>query len=144
MARNSRDFTIDALLQLKDAGAITADAAAQVSGAAKVLDLGLGRIDARIVVDVTAIDVSSGDESYLIKTQFSNTSDLSAGVVGGTALHLGDSTVTLNSADSVVGRYEISFTNEINGTLYRYMRLFTDVGGTTPSINYVAYVVQDF
>lgn len=143
MARNQKDFTFDANLQLKDAGAVTADGADQVSAANKILDLGVGRFDGRCIVDVSAIDVSSGDENYLIKTQFSSTSDFSAGVIGGPILSLGKaSTLVGESADSVVGRYELPFSNEINGTTYRYMRSYHDVSGTTPSINYKNFVVQ--
>lgn len=139
MARNQKDETFDFTMRLKDAGAITADAAAQVGGAAAVLDLGASRVDGRVVIDVSAIDVSSGDELYNLKAQFSNSSTFASGVIGGPLLALGDSTVLIGeSADSVVGRYELPFTNEINGTTYRYMRMYTDVTGTTPSINYVA------
>jgi hypothetical protein len=142
MARNQKDFTPDTSTRLKDAGAITADAAAQVGGSAAILDLGLSRVDGRVIIDVSAIDVASGDESYLLRTQFSNSSTFASGVIGGPIVQLGDSTVLIGeSADSVVGRYELPFCNEINGVTYRYMRMYTDVGGTTPSINYVANVV---
>lgn len=144
MARNQIDFTYDNALLLKDAGAITADAAAQVSSAAKILDLGAARVDARVIVDVSAIDVASGDESYLLRAQFSNSATFASGVIGGPILQLGDSSVLIGeSADSVVGRYELAVTNQINGTTYRYMRMYTDVGGTTPSINYTAFLVQE-
>jgi hypothetical protein len=143
MTRNSKDFTYDHDLRLKDAGLIAADAAAQVGGADKILNLGLGRVDGRVIVDVTAIEVATGDESYRIKTQFSNSATFASGVVGGTQLHLGDSSVLIGeSADSVVGRYELPFTNEINGTVYQYMRIYTDVTGTIATgINYVANCV---
>lgn len=143
MARNQKDETFDAQMQLKDAGAITADAAAQVAAANAIIDLGAARVDGRVVVDVSAIDVVTGDEIHLVKTQFSNSSSFASGVIGGTLLALGGATALVaESAASVVGRYELPFTNEINGTTYRYMRLYTDVGGTTPSINYTAFVVK--
>jgi hypothetical protein len=143
MTRNSKDFTYDHDLRLKDAGLIAADAAAQVGGADKILNLGLGRVDGRVIVDVTAIEVATGDESYRIKTQFSNSATFASGVVGGTQLHLGDSSVLIGeSADSVVGRYELPYTNEITGTVYQYMRIYTDVTGTIATgINYVANCV---
>lgn len=143
MPRPSRDFTFDASLQLKDAGAITADAAAQVAGSAKVLDLGAARIGGRVIVDVTAIDVASGDESYALRTQFSNSKTFASGVIGGPALNFGHSSVLPGeSASSAIGRYELPFTNEINGVIYQYMRMYTDVGGTTPSINYGAFATH--
>lgn len=144
MARNQKDFTYDNQTLLKDAGAIAADAAALVAAVAKIHDAGAARFDGRVIVDVSAIDVSSGDESYFIRSQFSNSSTFASGVIGGPMLQLGDSTVLIGeSADSVVGRYELPVCNEINGVTYRYMRIYTDVGGTTPSINYTAALVVE-
>ena len=49
----------------------------------------------------------------------------------------GDTTAT-------TGRYILPVRNEINGTWYRYARLYTDVTGTIATgINYTAYVAQD-
>lgn len=145
MARNQKDFTYDNAVLLKDAGAITADAAAQVGGSNRILDLGAGRIDARIIIDVAAIDVSSADESYNLRSQYSNSSTFASGVVGGPNMQLGAAAVLIGeSAASVIGRYEMKCSNEINGVIYRYMRMYTDVGGTTPSINYTAYLAQEF
>lgn len=143
MARNQKDFTYDADLRLKDAGAVTADAAGTVGGSAKVLDLGAARFNGRVILDVTALDVATGDEAYRIRTQFSNSASFASGIVNGPEQLLGDSTLTLGSADSIVGRYEIPFASEINGATYRYMRIYTDVSGATSvSIDYSAFVVQ--
>lgn len=146
MARNQKDFTFDYALQLKDAGAVSADGAATVGGSAKILDLGQSRFDGRVIIDVTAIEVDTANEHYLLKTQFSDVADFDTGsevIKGGTALHMGDLTVTKDTADTPVGRYELPFTNEINGTTYRYMRMWTEiVGGTVVTgINYTAFVV---
>ena len=144
MARNSHDFTPDAEFLLKDAGLVAADAAAQVDAADKIVNLGAGRVDGRVIVDVSAIEVASGDESYRIKLQFSSSSTFASAVIGGTQLHLGDSSVLIGeSADSATGRYEIPFTNEINGTVYPYMRVYTDVAGTIATgINFTARGVK--
>jgi hypothetical protein len=143
MPRNRIDFTFDYNLRLKDAGLVAADAAAQVGGVDKILDLGASRVDGRVIVDTTAVEVASGDERYLVKAQFSNSSTFASGIVGGPALDIGDSSVTKDSADhGAVGRYELAFTNEISGTTYRYMRMFTEVQGTIATgINYIANAV---
>jgi hypothetical protein len=144
MARNQNDFTLDVNLQLKDAGLVAADAAAQVSSAAKVLDFGQSRVDARVIVDVSVIEVDSNDERYFIRAQFSD-DDFAASIVGGTVLELGALEITDAEVDTPVGRYELPFTNEINGVTYRYMRLFTAVEGTIAGgggINYTAWVVK--
>lgn len=139
MARNQKDFTYDNALRLKDAGLIAADAAGAI-----VLDLGDARLDGRVIVDVSAIELDAGDEAYRIRTQFSDSATFASGIVNGAELLLGDSSVSLSSADSPVGRYEIPFANEINGVTYRYMRLYTDVAGSTitAGINYAAFVAQ--
>jgi hypothetical protein len=124
--RNSR--TYDNLLLLKDAGAVTADGAAQVGGQARVVDVGLGRFEAVAVVDTSALDMTTTDETYRVAIQGSVDSAFT------TPVELGSGTV------SVAGRREIHFGNEIGGTIYRYLRAYLDVGGTTPSINCTIYV----
>jgi hypothetical protein len=137
-------YTFDKDLQLKDAGLVAASAAAQVGGAAKILDLGAGRFDGVVVVDLAAVEVATGDESYHIECQFSNDSAFGSTNIVGASVKLGDSTVNFGSADTpATGRVEIPFTNEILGTIYRYMRLFTRIAGTIATgINYTAWVAQ--
>jgi hypothetical protein len=137
----SRSYNFDIQTLLKDAGAITASAAAQVSGAAQILDMGAARFEAMAVVDVTALDISSADESYRILIQGSNSASFASGIqnlanadLGATAARPG------GAADSLVGRYELMVTNEQADVTYRYIRAYTVVGGTTPSINYTAFL----
>lgn len=145
MARNQKDFTFDADLQLKDAGLVAADAAATVGGAAAILDLGASRFDGRVIVDVSAIEIASNDERYAIKCQFSSSSSFASGIISGTLLWLGALEIDIGAdTDYTTGRYELPFTNQINGTTYRYMRLYTDVAGTIATgINYTAFVVAE-
>lgn len=140
MARNSKDFTYDNALLLKDAGAVTASGNATVAAAARILDLGPGRVDGRVVCDVSAIDTASNDEGYTLQVQGSNSPSFASGIVALATKQLGDATVTGNSADTGVGRYEIPFQNEENGVVYRYLRLRYVIVGTTPSINFTAFV----
>lgn len=141
MAKQQRAGTFDVNLQFSGGeSAITASAAAQVGGSAQILDLGAGRVDAVAVLDVSAIDVSSGDEKYQLELQFSSSSSFASVGFIGPVLILGDSTVAFTTADSTTGRYEVPFCNEQNGTRYRYARLFRRLSGTTPSITSTAYV----
>lgn len=139
MGQNS--YTFDADLQLKDAGLIAASAAAQVGGQAKVLNLGKGRVHAIAKIQVTAIEVQT-DEKYELELQFSDSPTFASGIVTGPTLKLGHTTVVPgNSANSVIGEYELPFTNELNGTRYQYCRLFTRIAGTIATgINYFAFV----
>lgn len=141
--RQSHDGTFDALLQLKDAGLVAADAAATVGGQARIVDLGAAYVSGRAIIDVTAIEVASGDEAYRLRLQFSQSSTFASGIVNGAELVLGDSSITGSSADSATGRYEMPFSNEIGGTQYRYARLYVDVQGTIATgINFIAFIVK--
>jgi hypothetical protein len=137
MAINQKGFTYDHALLLKASAAVTATAASTI------LDLGASRVDGRVIADVSAIDVSSGDESYRLRVQLSNSATFASGIFCPVTLELGDSTVTGNSADSAVGRYEVPFSNEVNGVTYRYVRVNQVIAGTTPSYTAILYIVKD-
>lgn len=129
---------LDVALLLKDAGAITADGVTQVDGADKVLEIGHGRYTGEIVVDITAIDVASGNETYAIRTQFSDDAGFGSGVVNGATLEVG---AAVSGADATeAGRYVLPFTNVVGDVQRKYMRVFVDVGGTSPSIDFQAFV----
>jgi hypothetical protein len=140
----SRTYTFDALTQLKDAGAVAASAAAQVASTNKILDMGAGRFDGTVIVDVSAIDVSSADEIYDIVIQGSNSSTFASGIENLAQLNLAAAAVRDGGGQvSTVGRYEIGVTNEQVDIVYRYIRAYTKVAGTTPSINYTAFLSND-
>jgi len=134
----------DGLLQLKDAGAITASAAAKVAGADKIIDLGAGRVEGTLIVITTAVEVDTGNELYSIKLQGSDVADFTTSpkIKNLATILVGDSSVTGEDADSPAsGRYEAHFTNEQNGVVYRYARVYTLVAGTVVSgINYIAFL----
>lgn len=138
----SRSYGFDILTLLKDAGAITANAAAQVGGSNKILDLGANtRVDAVVVIDVTAIDISSGDELYYITAQVSSSSSFASDIQNVGTMNFGKSAVRLGGAiDSLIGRYELPVCTEQADVMRQYFRLYTTVGGTTPSINYTAFL----
>jgi hypothetical protein len=136
-----KNYTFDKSLQLKDDGLVAASAAAEVASVAKILDLGDGRVDAVVVLDISAIEVASGDESYHIEAQFSNDSAFGSTNIVGSVLKTGDSSVNFGSVDTVVGRYELPVTNEFAGTRYRYMRLYTRIAGAIATgINYTGWL----
>lgn len=150
-ATQRRSYSLDATQILKDAGAITASAAAQVGGAAKVLDTQGGNSSTVaavyrgiLLIDISAIDVSSNDEIYDIIVQGSDSATFASGIENLAQLNLGAAATRDGGAGvSLVGRYELPFINEQAGLAYRYLRAYTKAAGTTPSINYVATVVHD-
>lgn len=124
--------TYDNLTLLKDAGAVTADGAGTVASVARVLDLGAdAKTNGIVVLDTSAVDTSSADETYRVVIQGCNAIGFGSGVVELASL-----------AVTATGRNEAAFSTRQGSTNYRYVRLFTDVGGTTPSINFTAYIAK--
>lgn len=145
-----RTYTYDINLLFKDAGALTTSVAWQVSAANKIVDTNNGatgnpsRWDAVMVVDVSAIDVVTGDEFYHLLVQGSNSASFASGIHNMGGLFLGGASVSGIPTVSTIGRFEIQFSNEQNNVLYRYLRGFLVTGGTTPSINFTAFAAINF
>lgn len=140
-------FTYDGDLELKAAGLVAATANGSL-----ILDVGTGLLDAFAVIDVTALEIASNDESYEVVIQGSSDSDFSvaANICPLASITLGDKAATRLAAgvlalgtDGTVGRYALPFRNEQNGTTYRYIRLKTIVSGAVATgINYSAFVAK--
>lgn len=162
---NQRTYSFDANTVLSDnAAAYTATGYAQAYGADGVVDLGgnqgvtitlpsiddvssitpqQARIDAMLVVDVTAIDIASGNETYKIMLLVSNDPNFAAGNVvqaAGVMVGKGASLDGINMKDSVTGRYELGFTNNIAGSIYQFAKLYLVLAGATPSINISSFI----
>lgn len=139
----NNSYMIDILLEMKDAGAITADAAAQVGGSNKIIDLGEGFVEGNLLIDVSAIDFTTGDETYDLIFQLSSKSDFATVIANKIKIQYGDARGGSNDLDqNFVGREVVPFNNEHQGVIYQFARMFTDVGGTTPSINYTANLTK--
>lgn len=144
MARNLLTATFDAATELKDAGAITASGAGQVSGAPRVVNVGNGLINAVLVIDVDAIDIVTGDEGYTVTLQGSTDATFATNVQNVASRRVGDSTTTGESADAGIGRYTLPVINQAkDGTPLPYLRIYTTVAGTTPSVNFRAWLTKN-
>lgn len=150
-AKSRPTYTFDIDLLMKDAGLVAADAAWGVGGSAKVLDVGDGRYCGYAVIDVSALEIASGDERYDLLIQGSSKSDFASDIVILAALPVGDGS-TIGAAyagsgvdvDDAAGRYVLPFTNERNNIYYRYIRGFTVVTGTIATgINFSAFVAKE-
>lgn len=149
---NDRTYSFDANLQLSDnAAAYAASGWTQVGGAQAIIDLGgnqgatpvqNARIDAVAIVDVTAIDISSGNETYKVLVVGSNDPGLATGNVclGAIELCVAGAGDVPNNASNVTGRAEIMFTNNLAGNFYEYVGLYLVIAGTTPSINIESFI----
>lgn len=144
----TRTFPFDTELQLHDgATAVTADGAGQVGGAAKIIDMiGAANFTADLVIQVTALDITTGDESYEFLLQGSSSATFASDIATLGRIKLGDST-TLGSgvsADSAIGTHVAGVHNHVTQvggvSSYRYIRVFIDVTGTTPSFTGKIYL----
>ncbi len=144
-AKQRPNFIFDAALELKDAYLIGTggDAAGQVDSVDKIVDIGTGLFRGMCVLDVTAIEIASNDEVYEISVQGSSSSTFASTIVDLGNIKLGALEVIGGDLDSAVGRYELPFSNRLNNTYYRYIRIYTDVSGAIASgINYSAFVTK--
>lgn len=147
---NNRTYTFDINLQVSDGGAYTASGALTTGGTPTVLDLGgnqgqtpvlQARTDFVLIIDVTAITVS-GTQTYQFDILLSNDPTFGLGnVVMGPGLQLGVGTSlrNANSANSVTGRYELGFTNNVAGSIYEFMQVFL-TAANSPNITVEAFV----
>lgn len=124
--------TYDNLTLLKDAGAVTADGAGTVASVARVLDLGDAKTEGRVIIDTSAVDFTTGDETQDVILQGCNLIGFGSGVVQLASL-----------AITATGRNEAPFTTRQGSTNYRFVRIYTDVSGTTPIDNYTAYIAKN-
>lgn len=134
----------DAGMQFKDAGLVAVSAAATVAAAAKVVDLGTGLFKGCMILDVSAIEVATGDEKFTICIQLSSDPAFADDATSATAtmLELGAATPLLLGAVSTPGRYKVYFDNEYDGAIYRYARVYTVVAGAVATgINFSAFAV---
>ena len=140
-AKHRPSFTFDAELEFKDAGLVAADDAGTVDSVDKIVDLGEGLFEGNLVIDVTAIEIASNDERYEIQMQFSDSATFASGVVGGATQVLGALEVLIGTdTDSTTGRYVLPFRNEVNGTWYRYARVYVNCSGNIATgINFSAW-----
>jgi hypothetical protein len=131
------NYTYDDALSLKDAGLVAESAAGSV-----ILDLGAGFVEGDVVIDVSAIEVANGDEKYTVHLEGSNVAAMTSGSVTLANLPLGNATAPADAATGT-GRFVLPFRNEQNGTLYRYVRIYTTVAGSIASgINFSAFIAK--
>lgn len=144
------DFIYDADLLLEDSldssGAVSAIVASQVGkvlDVAKIIDLGDGLVEGYMIVDIDAIVTDKADLLYEIFLQGAQSATFAtAGLVRNlAALELGagelltNATATTGDQGAAGDRYVIPFRNEINGEIFRYVRVYQEIAnGTGESI----------
>lgn len=137
MANLYSQFIYDDATSLKDAGLV-----ASTTTETTIVDLGDGLFDGFLVLDVSAVEVASNDEIYLVCLEGSTVSGMATGSVCLAQIELGNATAPAD-ADTGTGRFAVPFRNEQNGTLYRYVRIYTEVSGTIATgINFSAFLAK--
>ena len=137
MANLYSQFTYDDDLSLKDAGLV-----ATTTTETTIIDLGAGNVDGFLILDVSAVEVASTDEIYLIVLEGSNVAAMTSGSVSLANIEMGNATAPAD-ADTAVGRFAVPFRNEQNGSTYRYVRIYTEVAGTIATgINFAAFIAK--
>jgi hypothetical protein len=119
------------------------------------IDIGPGVFDGVVTVDVSALDVSSGDETYRLvlfgsnDAAFTNGNQEILGVMDFAAATAGRLVATIPSASPTIpatgktsSRFYMLFTNHKEQYVFRYIQFYLVAGGTTPSITLKAWVAQ--
>lgn len=134
----NNNFLYDDALSLRDASLLAATATETT-----ILDLGAGLVYGNLVIDVSAIEVATGNEKYTIHLEGSNVAAMTSGSVTLANIPLGNATDPADAATGT-GRFVVPFRNEQNGTNYRYVRIYTLVAGTIATgINFSAFLAMD-
>lgn len=133
----------DAETELHDgAAAITTSGVGQVGGADQILDVGDGVAEVDFVALVTSLDFTTGDETYSLIVQGSSTPDFSSDIVSHGEIRLGNGVAGADD-DTSPGQRILGVSNErASGDTSRYIRLYILVGGTSPSITFMAYLAK--
>ena len=149
MANLHSQATYDAALLLKADAAVGATANGSL-----ILDVGAGMCKGDVIIDVTALEIDSNDESYEIVLQGSSDANFgtAANVTSLCSVTIGDKVATRLASgvfqvgtDDTIGRFTLPFRNERNGTTYRYLRIKTIVVGTIggDGITYSAWLAKE-
>lgn len=136
--------TFDYSLYLDDGGSITASAAGEIGGTDKILDLGAGLVEGSVIVDVTELDVDTGNEIVTLGVQISSSATFASDYYQVASLQIGDAAAIAGDTDMTTGRYVIPFNNLIkDGTTKRYMRMYWTIAGTVAGFSATAYLALE-
>ena len=126
---------------LKDAGLVASSTAGQVDSSDVIVDLGEGLVEGNLIVDVTASEIADNNEAYDIQIQGSSESDFADTIEVLASMKLGANEVLDGDQDSAIGRYQVPFRTEKNGTIFPYVREYCTCAGTVSTgINFSAYL----
>jgi hypothetical protein len=143
----------DILLEVRSAGAAALSSASAdrqtfawegpfVNPDVVPLDLGNGRFVGKMIIDVQSMDIVSEDEEYTFVVLGHNDAVDEAFPLGSLTLGAKDIQPHANAIDSLPGRYEINFSTDQGEVVYPKISLGVLIFGTTPSLDFTAYVTK--
>lgn len=120
------------------------------------VDVGNGLWEGRLTLEITALDLASGDETYRLMLLGSNdaafgngnveilaTQDFAAASAGRLLPTVVPASNSMPPAGRQSGRFVAPITNLRGAFLFRYLQLYALLGGTTPSISLSAWLAAD-
>jgi hypothetical protein len=105
-------------------------------GATAIYDFGTSGVEwvGYLVATVSALDHASGNETYVMGIELSNSATFASGVVSTATLPL--TAVTVGDPPALL------FSNKVGATVYRYARMRKTLGGTTPALTLTAFLAK--
>jgi len=155
--KSARGRIMDDLLLLKAKGTVaTSMIGENPIGTDKYIDTGGGRTRGDVVYNVYNVGIGATlGTSCLVtfrlqgskNTSFTTGCDLVITELGKANMLTGNSslaTTSLSTPSFLEGRYIVPFTNDFNGTVYRYLRHYMSITGATSSVQYDCYLSDIF
>ncbi len=104
------------------------------------LDLGNGRFTGKVILNITDLDIADDDEEYTFVLMGHNDAEDESVVLG--SLILGANEISPASEDAVPGIFELHFSNDAQEKVWPKLTLGVLVFGTTPSLQFTAFVAR--
>jgi hypothetical protein len=134
----------------------TLTATGYINGVQTQIDIGQGRWIGKLNLDISALDLSSGDETYRVHLLGSNdiafgngnveilaTQDFAAASAGRLVATIAPASNAVPSTGKSSSRFTLPVTNQRGIFTMRYLQLYLVAGGTTPSITLAAWLAAD-
>lgn len=149
----TRAVPLDINLLFAQAQTFTATGYLNNGSSTTQINIGRGRIEGYWVVDLSALDVTSGNETYQLYLFGSNDTAFGNGNVENLGMHdwaaatAGRSVPTILGASPAVPitglnatRHVIPYSNLMGGFLLQYLQCYLVAGGTTPSMTVTSWI----
>lgn len=120
------------------------------------VDIGAGRWIGKLNIDISALDLSSGDETYRLFLLGSNdpafangnveilaSQDWAAASAGRLIATIVPASDAVPSPRKSASRFTIPVSNQRGIYVFRYLQLYLVAGGTTPSMTLAAWLAGD-